>query len=88
MSRATLTRAQAHALVEDCANVHEMAELAGAWGVEVSLLTADEAENALHEYVDACADTSDDVRSNGPHDADDTGLDEPVFAIEYGNIGQ
>jgi len=73
---ATLTRAQAHDVVDAAAQMGALSHLAAAWELagywnENAEWTAD----TFHEHVDDCA-SGDDARSNGPKESDDTGLPE------------
>lgn len=78
----TLTRAEAHALVdaaylgEDDVTLSELAEawaVAGHWNETVP---ADHWYSVLHEFVDQQA-CDDETRANGPRDNDETGLAVP-----------
>jgi hypothetical protein len=78
----TLTRAEAYELVDNHADdrrallaIAAAWELAGYWNAHAAF-TADQ----LREHIDMCG--MDDVRSNGPHDSDDTGLPMPLLTID------
>jgi hypothetical protein len=71
----TLTRAQAHDLIDEAGG--DLAAIAVAWDIpghwnDHAHWTAE----MLHEFVDNVA-SGDDARSNGPKDSDDTGLTAP-----------
>lgn len=76
---ATLTREEAHDAVDGAAQLGALAHLAAHW--EVPGHWNEHAEwnaDGLHEFVNESADLlgGDEQRSNGPADADDTGLAE------------
>lgn len=82
----TLTRAEAHDRIDDCgADFEALNSLAVAWGSGVQLMTgadADELEEALHEFVDACADCgphADKVRLRGNRTADADSDDSTLY---------
>jgi hypothetical protein len=77
MITTTLTRAEAHDLIDAFAADDRLAVLARHWDLaghwnDNAVWDADD----LHQHADDSAD-GDDQRSNGPHDADDSGLTDP-----------
>jgi len=95
----TLTRAQAHQLVDEAHRIAGRGSLMDASAVCLMDLhehwighrdvtendTANSIAEALHDYVDECCN-GDDVRSNGPHESDPTDLTEPT--IDRSNDGE
>lgn len=78
MNAVTLTREQAHDLIDDCENRDALRALSVHWiGHDQDGLSAEELLSLLHEYVDAAAFNGDDERSNGPKDDDPTDLTAP-----------
>lgn len=81
MSRANLTRGEAHDIIADCGHdTVQLSHLAAHWDVpghwnESAEWTAD----FFHEYVDSCAESMQDRRASGrnPKDSDRTGLTAP-----------
>lgn len=78
----TLTRANAHQLVDDAfadGTLADMQAIAAHWDIAGhwnGTLDKDHWYDNLHEHVDTCA-SGDDARSNGPKDSDDSGLTAP-----------
>jgi hypothetical protein len=70
----TLTRGEAYDLIDELRDdLEALAALAAHWECSLDRVPMHEWELALAEFVDG-ASVTDDVRSNGPHDDDDTGL--------------
>ena len=73
----TLTRSQAHEVVDEAAQLGALSHLAAHWELaghwnESAEWTAD----SMHEHVDDCAEMLRDSRDgSNPKDSDDTGLD-------------
>ena len=78
MSAAALTRAEAHALIDRAEMEGALQGLAAHWNICGSWndsVSPEQWRMALQEHVECCA-LSDDSRSRGPQDGDDTGLED------------
>lgn len=75
-----LTRSEALALIDEAEQLHTLPALAAFW-IGHSEHDPENLAEMLRDYVDECC-LSDNVRSNGPSDGDDTGLTAPSGADE------
>jgi hypothetical protein len=78
---ATLTRAQAHDLIERCGGYREQLQtLARHWGVAGywdDTVSGEHWHEVLTQHVDDLYLNGNDIRSYGPHDNDPTDLTSP-----------